>query len=45
MGDISYIQGQLVTVYYDPYDKSRYYVDLEGVDMNTLGSQQIHDYR
>ena len=45
MGDISYLQGQLVTVYYDPYDKSRYYVDLESVDMNTLGSQQIHDYR
>lgn len=46
MEDISYLQGQLVTVYYDPADRSKYYVDLDSVDENTIGSGPVvHDFR
>ena len=46
MDDIRHLQGQLVTVYYDPYDRSKYYVDLDTVDENTIGSSPaVHDFR
>ena len=45
MNDIHYLQGQLVTVYYDAYDRSRYYVDLESIDESSMGSPMIHDFR
>lgn len=45
MSDISYLQGQLVTVYYDPADRSKYYVDLDSVDENVMGGTTVHDFR
>lgn len=45
MDDIRYLQGQLVTVYCDPADRSRYYVDLDSVDENTFGTPTVHDFR
>lgn len=45
MSDIRHLQGQLVTVYYDPADRSRYYVDLDSVDENVMGGTAVHDFR
>ncbi len=46
MDDIRHLQGQLVTVYYDPNDRSRYYVDLDSVDENVMGGgPAVHDFR
>lgn len=46
MEDIHYLVGQPVTVYYDPYDRSKYYVDLDSVDENTIESgPAVHDFR
>ncbi len=46
MDDISHLQGQLVTVYYDPYDRSKYYVDLDSADENVMGGgPAVHDFR
>ncbi len=46
MSDIRHLQGQLVTVYYDPADRSKYYVDLDSVDENTIASgPAVHDFR
>lgn len=41
MEDIRYLTGSKVTVYYDPYDRSKYYVDLDSAG----GNAQIHDFR
>lgn len=44
--DIHYMIGQPVTVYYDPYDRSKYYVDLDSVDENTIDSgSAVYDFR
>lgn len=46
MEDIRYLQGQLVTVYYNPADRSQYYVDLDSVDENVMGGgPAVHDFR
>ena len=45
MNDISHLLGELVTVYYDPYDRSKYYVDLESVDVNAMGAGSVNDFR
>lgn len=44
MDDIRYLKGQTVTVYYDPDDKGKYYVDLDSADENS-GMSAVHDYR
>ena len=45
VGNIDYLWNQQVTVYYDPYDKDRYYVDIDSVNMNVADSQKIYDFR
>lgn len=46
MEDIHYMIGQPVTVYYDPADRSKYYVDLDSVDENTIDSgPAVYDFR
>ncbi len=43
-GNIDYLVGRQVTVFYDPDDRSKYFVDLESADM--LNADQIvHDFR
>ena len=43
--DIRHLQGMQVTVYYDPYDRSRYYVDLDSVDESAMNNAVVHDFR
>ena len=47
MEDIRYLQGRRVTVYYDPDDRSKYYIDLDSaMNDNALGdAPQVHDFR
>lgn len=44
MDDIRYLKGQTVTVYYDPNDRGKYYVDLDSADEDS-GMPAVHDYR
>lgn len=45
-GNIDYLVGREVTVYYDPDDRSKYYVDLESANNNaSYGAQEFFDYR
>lgn len=41
MEDIRYLQGMQVTVYYDPADRSRYFVDLDSAAEN---AGCVHDF-
>ena len=47
MEDIRYLEGRRVTVYYDPDDRSKYYIDLDtAMNDNALGdAPQVHDFR
>ncbi len=46
MEDIRHLQGQQVTVYYDPDDRSKYYVDLDSVDDYQVDNgPAVHDFR
>lgn len=47
MEDIRHFEGRRVTVYYDPDDRSSYYVDLDTVqsDDSSGGTLQVHDFR
>ena len=47
MEDIRHLNGRRVTVYYDPDDRSNYYVDLDTAEADdSIGNApQIHDFR
>lgn len=47
MEDIRHLEGRRVTVYYDPDDRSNYYVDLDTTERDdSFGSTpQVHDFR
>lgn len=46
MGDISYLIGQSVAVYYDPNDRSKYYIDLDSVNERADNTAPVvHDFR
>jgi len=46
MGNISYLIGQQVTVYYNPDDRSKYYIDLDSVSTQQGdAAPQVHDFR
>lgn len=43
-GNIDYLVGRQVTVYYDPDDRSKYYVDLSSAYDAPSGPQEFFDY-
>lgn len=46
MNNISYLIGQSVAVYYDPNDRSKYFVDLDSVHDDVFGgAPEVHDFR
>ncbi|MBR4111754.1 MAG: DUF3592 domain-containing protein [Ruminiclostridium sp.] len=47
MEDIRHLNGRRVTVYYDPDDRSNYYVDLDTAESDDFlgNAPQIHDFR
>ena len=46
MKKIDYLIGRKVTVYYDPDDRSRYFVDIESAENGyNADSPYVHDFR
>ncbi|MBQ8904281.1 MAG: DUF3592 domain-containing protein [Oscillospiraceae bacterium] len=47
MEDIRHLEGRRVMVYYDPDDRSNYYVDIDTAqaDDSLGGAPQVHDFR
>lgn len=46
MKKIDYLVGRKVTVYYDSYDRSRYYVDIDSVEADySMNAPEVHDFR
>lgn len=44
--NISYLIGSRVTVYYDPDDRSAYYVDIDSAEENyRMNAPEVHDFR
>ena len=45
-GNIDYLVGRQVTVYYDPDDRSKYYVDIESAERDYgVSAPEVHDFR
>ena len=46
MKNIDYLVGGQVTVYYDPDDRSKYYVDIESAERDYgVSAPEVHDFR
>lgn len=46
MKKIDYLVGRSVTVYYDPDDRKKYYVDIESAEAGyNMDSPEVHDFR
>lgn len=46
MKKIDYLTGRKVTVYYDPDDRSRYYVDIDSAEADySMNEPEVHDFR
>lgn len=45
MTDICYMAGKTVTVYVDPNNRKKYYIDLESVSKDEFDEGIVHDYR
>lgn len=46
MKKIDYLVGRSVTVYYDPDDMRKYYVDIESAETGyNMDSPEVHDFR
>ena len=46
MKKIDYLVGRKVTVYYDSYDRSRYYVDIDSAEADySMNAPEVHDFR
>ncbi|MBR4111752.1 MAG: hypothetical protein IKK53_01835 [Ruminiclostridium sp.] len=46
MKKIDYLVGRKVTVYYDSYDRSRYYVDIDSAEADySMNASEVHDFR
>ena len=44
--DIDYLVGRKVTVYYDPDDRSRYFVDIDSAEADySMNAPEVHDFR
>ena len=46
MKKIDYLVGRSVTVYYDPDDRKKYYVDIESAERDYgVSAPEVHDFR